>query len=100
MTITKNTAAQIAYAYQEIEAAESLLKTIEEAGHNENPNFRDVFGRTPRGLQLGIPSGDTGHRLYTVNYSVAAIILKSHINEKKSEIEALCLLAKQEMGVS
>jgi hypothetical protein len=28
-------------------------------------DIRDVFGRTQHGLQLGVPSGDNCHRLFT-----------------------------------
>jgi hypothetical protein len=91
--ITKETAAKIAYAYSEIEAAEELLKGLRRL---QEPDFRDNFGRR-RGLQLGVPSGSSGHRLLDVAPRLAKIIIKAHIDDKKSEIEALCLTAKREL---
>ncbi len=97
MTITKNTAAQIAYAYTEIESAEELLKGIlDDLGRLQEQDFRDAFGRR-RGLQLGVPCGSNGHRLLDVAPRLAKIIIKAHIDDKRSEIEALCLTAKREL---
>ncbi len=98
--ITKETAAKIAYAYSEIEAAEELLKGLaDELGRLQEPDFRDNFGRR-RGLQLGVPSGSSGHRLLDVAPRLAKIIIKAHIDDKKSEIEALCMTAKRELSRS
>lgn len=94
--ISRNTAAQIAYAYDEIKAAKELMDVIEKGSeHGSVPDFRDAFGRS-RGLQLGVLSGN-GHRLMDVSYKLAKIIIKAHIREKEAEIEALCVNARQEM---
>ena len=93
--ITRDTAARIAYAYDEIKAAIELLKIMEEsAKHGDPPDFRDSFGRN-RGLQLGVPHSG-GHRLMDVSPKLAAIIIKAHVKDKQDEIEALCQLAIRE----
>lgn len=96
--ITRDTAARIAYAYDEIKAANELLKIIEEGDKSgELPDFRDGFGRRGRGLQLGVPHHG-GHRLMDVSTKLAAIIIKAHVDAKESEIAALCELAIGEAG--
>ena len=98
MTITKETASKIAYAHSEIEAAEGLLITIEEAKlGNRQPDFRDAFGRGHSQIELGIPSGESSRRCYRIGGEMAAVVLQAHIHAKRAEIEALCLLAKAEM---
>lgn len=95
--ITKNTAVKIAYGYAEIEAAEKLLETIATAkGDGSVPDFRDAFGRR-KNLTLGVPSGEASTRLLDVGFPLAEIIIKAHIQDKRSEIEALCQLAKSEL---
>jgi len=94
--ITKSTAASIAHAYCELEAAAELLKIIDEGKqHYEEPDFRDVFGRR-RGLQLGVPTGQGSHRLLDVSPKLAEIVIKAHIENKKHEIAALCEIARNE----
>lgn len=96
--ITKDTAARIAYAYSEIEAAKKLLEILATARSRQStPDFRDAFGR-PRGLQLGVPSGESGHRLFDVSHALSEIIIRAHIESKRSEIAALCELAKTELS--
>lgn len=54
--ITKQTAAEIVFAYSEIEAGEKLLSKIEEDVKRANvPDLRDAFGDR-RHLQLGVPT--------------------------------------------
>jgi len=97
--ITKETASKIAYAYSEIEAGEELLKILDEALKDHSvPDFRDGFGRN-RALELGVPCGPTSKRLFTVNPKLGMIIVKAHIAGKRAEIEALCEIAKQELGL-
>ncbi len=58
--ITQKTSADIWSAYREIEAAEKLLSEVE----RERP-FGDRDKHAPT-LKLGIPSGDSAHRIYDV----------------------------------
>ena len=96
--ITRNTAARIAYAYDEIKAADGLLNVIEEGEKiGEPPDFRDDFGRRRHTLQLGVPQSG-GHRLMDVSHKLAAIIIKAHIKNKQDEIDALSELARGEMS--
>jgi hypothetical protein len=97
--ITKDTASRIAYAYSEIEAAEALLVIMAEAKTRiEPPDFRDVFGRRHGMLQLGVPSGESGRRLFDVNPSLGEVVIKAHIEAKRAEIAALCELAGTELS--
>lgn len=65
--ISKETATEIAYAYREIETAETLLGEVVEAlDRRQSPDIRDAFGRHQDGLQLGVPTGRSGQRLFNV----------------------------------
>ena len=97
--ITEETAARIAYAYAEIKAAEKLLDVIRSADLTQiAPDFRDVFGRRRRALQLGVPSGESGHRLMDVSTALGGIIIQAHIDTKRAEIAALCELARGQLA--
>jgi len=96
--ITKDTAAKIAFAYSEIEAAAALLKILAEARKSQElPDFRDAYGRI-RGLQLGIPSGSGGHRLMDVAPELGEAIIRAHMEQKRAVIFALCEIAKVELN--
>ena len=99
MTITKETAHKIALAYREVETGEKLLAEIKEAlGRREAPDVRDVFGRHQGGLQLGVPSGSNGHRLFDVEWSLAAPIIEAHIAKQRAIITALSETARAELS--
>ncbi len=94
--ITEKTARGIAIAHHEIRVARDLLGKIEEGERaNAEPDLRDVYGRT-RGLQLGVPQGETAHRLYTVSYSAAKLVLADHIAQQEAVIARLSALAVEE----
>lgn len=100
--ISKQTAMDIALAHREIETAEKLLTDVRDAmskiGHRD---IRDAFGRIQHGLQLGVPSGNDGHRLFNVPYSLALPIIETHIAQQRAAIMVLTEKAKAEMaGVS
>lgn len=93
-----DTAMDIAMAYREIETAEKLLADIEETRkRHDEPDIRDAFGRRQNGLQLGVPSGDTSQRLFTVNWSMAKPVIEAHIAQKKAELSALNEKARAEL---
>lgn len=99
--ISKDTAMDIALAYREVETAEKLLAKITEGMANrEVPDMRDAFGRQAAGLQLGVPSGDTGHRLFDVPWSLAKPIIETHIARQRALIATLTAKAREEMGAS
>lgn len=88
--ISQKTATDIAMAYREVETAEKLLAEITDAfGHRGAPDIRDAFGRHQDGLQLGVPSGSNGHRLFNVPWSMARPIIETHIANQRAIITAL-----------
>jgi len=98
MMITKETAHQITMAYREIEVGEKLLADIKKALRNrEGPDIRDVFGRRQGGLQLGVPSGESGHRLFDLEWSLACPIIEAHIARQRAIVAALSETARAEL---
>lgn len=96
--ITKQTAYDIWCAYDEITKAQKLLKSAEDALKESQPfNLRDSFGR-PRSLQLGVPSGESSHRLFDVHPALAEAVIRAHIAEKQERLIALNELAKREVN--
>jgi len=96
--ISQATAKDIALAYREVETAQALLSQIIEAmDRRETPDIRDAFGRHQDGLQLGVPSGSNGHRLFNVPWSLARPIIEAHIASQQSIIAALSEKARIEM---
>jgi hypothetical protein len=90
----------IALAYREVETAEKLLVDIKGAhDRREAPDIRDAFGRSVGGLQLGVPSGHNGHRLFDVPWSLAKPIIEAHIANQKARIAALSETARAEVAV-
>jgi len=100
MLISQQTALDIAYAYREVETAEKLLAEItdEFTGRQRTPDIRDAFGRRQDGLQLGVPSGSTGHRLFNVPWTICKPIIEMHIAEQRAKIALLTEKAKAEMA--
>lgn len=97
--ITIETATDIAMAHREIEAAEKLLADIEGAVDRfATKDIRDAFGRRQDGLQLGVPSGENGHRLFTVSWKLARPVIEAHIAECRSRLDALAMKAGHELS--
>lgn len=95
--ISKNTAMDIALAYREVESAEKLLADIEEAlNRQQTPDIRDAFGRHQGGLQLGVPHGQNGQRLFNVPWALSRPILEAHIAQQKAIIVTLSRKAMSE----
>lgn len=87
--ITQETASSIWSAYREIEAAEKILSDIADERAKPfrdddkfAPTLKDAFGRT-RHLQLGVPSGSNGHRLFDVRPELAESVIRAHIAQMK-----------------
>lgn len=98
MLISMQTARDIAFAYREVETAQKLLAEIQDAiGKGEVPDLRDAFGRQSNGLQLGVPTGSAGMRLFNVPWSLARPIIEAHIAQQTAIIDALCEKARIEM---
>lgn len=99
--ISKDTAALIWTAYREIDAAEKLLSDMKSERSREGldrfaPSLRDAFGRV-RHLQLGIPTGESGHRLLDVSPVLAEGMIRAHMADKRSELVALNEIARTEL---
>lgn len=88
--ITQKTAADIWQCYRKIEAGEKLLQNMEERRKKypfdkHEQHLKDAFGRG-QSLELGIPCGENGHRLFGVSFSLAGAVIKSHIAAKRAEL--------------
>jgi hypothetical protein len=100
--ITEKTAADIWNAYREIHAGEKLLSDMTKERERTEidkhaPTLRDAFGRV-RQLQLGIPSGENGHRLLDVSPVLAESMIRAHIANKKAELAEANECARVELG--
>lgn len=97
--ISKDTAMDIALAYREVETAEKLLEEITEAmSRRQEPDIRDAFGRHQGGLQLGVPSGSNGHRLFNVPWAICKPVIETHIETHRAKIAVLTEKAKLEIA--
>lgn len=97
--ITEDTARKIALAYREVEVGEQLLAEINEAiGRRVAPDIRDAFGRQADGLQLGVPSGNNGQRLFNVPWNLARPVIEAHIAQQKAIVGALSEKARIELN--
>lgn len=88
--ITQKTAEDIWSCYREIEAGKKLLQDMEKQekdnmGHKHEQHLKDAFGNK-RELQLGIPMGNSAHRLYDVSLKLAQSIIRAHIARKEQEL--------------
>lgn len=88
--ITKETAERIWVSYREIQAAEKLLLDMKQKREDENldkmaATLTDAFGRRQH-LQLGIPSGENGHRLFYVSPMLAEPVIRAHIAARYADL--------------
>jgi hypothetical protein len=99
--IAQQTAYDIAMAYREVETAEKMLVAVKEAMDRFNAkDIRDAFGRRQDGLQLGVPSGETGHRLFDVAWPLALPIIEAHITHHRTRIALLSQAAMEQMAAA
>jgi hypothetical protein len=97
--ISKETAIDIAMAYREIESSEKLLaEIVDTLDRRSVPDIRDAFGRRQDGLQLGVPTGSSGHRLFNVPWNLAKPIIEAHVAAQRSIIAALTEKARAEIA--
>lgn len=94
--ISQRTAHDLWCAYDEIAKGEKLLADMEsQLKSGENPNPRDLFGRR-KNLTLGIPTATESTRLLDVSPELAMVIIRAHIAEKRSKLDALNAQARIE----
>jgi hypothetical protein len=85
--ITMRTAERIWSAYREIETAKKLLSDMKEVRGKEyirrdEPTLKDAFGRRQH-LELGVPSGESGHRIFRVAPELAESVIRAHISKQE-----------------
>jgi hypothetical protein len=98
MPISSKTAMDIAFAHREVETAEKLLAEIEETrGRYPQPDIRDAFGRRQNGLQLGVPTGNSGHRLFDLPWEICRPVIEMHIAKQRAQVQILSEKAMMEM---
>lgn len=100
--IKQETAAKIWQCYREIETAKKLLNDLDEKIKNNrfNPHeqhLKDAFGHR-QNMQLGIPSGENGYRLFDVSPNLAKSVIISHIAFKEAELTDVNEQARIEMA--
>ncbi|GAB4059131.1 hypothetical protein [Uliginosibacterium sediminicola] len=102
--ITQETCAAIYAIHREIKAGEKLLADLmkereraeRNGDHQYAPKLPDLFGR-PRGLTLGVPSGENGHQLFDVSPILAESVIRAHIENKRAELVAANEFARMEL---
>jgi demethoxyubiquinone hydroxylase (CLK1/Coq7/Cat5 family) len=97
--ITKETAVKIWHCYNEIESAEKILTDLAESlkkSPDEAPTLSNAFGERC-GLQLGVPSGNAGQRIFGVNTEMGVKVIEQHIQDKKKRLEEFRAIAHLEM---
>lgn len=100
--ISQETAARLWNCYREIAAGEQLLADLKSAGEEfwddiRHKTLTDAFGRR-RKLQLGVPSGDSSHRLLDVAPALAESVIRAHIANKRAELAEANEQARIELG--
>lgn len=103
--ISKQLAYDIAVAFESIEHASKMLAEVEEQIERERQRYpepiRDHFGRAVHGVQMHIPSGNTGgYRIYNVSWELARPIIKGHLADRERHLEALQVQAAFEAKCS
>lgn len=89
--ISQETAQSIWACYREIAAANKLLDDMKEVRKQEydtkkdDPTLTDVFGRRQH-LELGVPAGRDGHRIFRVAPGLAESVIRAHIANQTAEL--------------
>lgn len=94
--LSQKTAAALHNCHQQILNAEKLLEETRKVIEKEETTLRDGFGRNVRTLELGVPSGSSGHRIFNVDFELAAIIIEAQVEKYKVQLKALNELAMTE----
>lgn len=98
--ITKETAVKIWSCHEGIENAQKLINDMAEVlkanSEKTAPRLSNAFGDRV-GLQLGVPSGESSHRIFNVNPDLAIQIIEKHIEEQQQRLTELMAIAKIEL---
>lgn len=101
--LTQETASAIYFCRQNILNAQKLLTDMAALEEQQKKSFpdrqlrlKDVFGRERATLELGVPSGNSGHRIFNVEYDLAKIIIEAQIKSYETSLAALNVLAAKE----
>ena len=101
--ISSETIERIWKCKREILVGNKILSDMEELTKKAWPSetaekLRDAFGRQ-QDLQLGIPCGDTSHRLLNVSPLLAVSVIKAHIANKEAQLGEAHEQAKSELNI-
>lgn len=96
--ITKETAQKIWSCHDGIERSDKLMADMkDELEKTGDERLIDAFGRK-KGLELGVPSGKDGHRIFNVRIDLAIQIIESHKKDQQDELKELQAIAKIELN--
>lgn len=73
--------------------AEAIAKDVDK----NPPELTEWTGRK-RGLQMGVPFGDSGNTLYDVNPELGLKVIEQHIKDKKARLNELMAIAGIELS--
>lgn len=95
--ITQETCSKIWTCHNQIANCKKLIadmkKELEKTGSEK---LIDAFGRK-QGLELGVPCGDSGHRLFNIRIDLAMGIIDAHILDNENELKRLGAIAEIEL---
>lgn len=99
--ISKETCVKIWNCWNEIDSAKKLIEGMAEAIKEDKekrpPTIHNAFGERC-GLELGVPVGRDGHRIYGVNTSLGIKIIEQHISDQERRLDELMAIAKIELS--
>ena len=95
--ITKETCSKIWTCHNQIENCKKLITDMKEVLEKSgDEKLIDAFGRK-KGLELGVPCGDSGHRIFNVRIDLAMLIINAHIVDNENELIRLGAIAEIEL---
>lgn len=99
--ISQKTAGKLWECHREILASQALLDDISKATDDYRDDIRcgtlkDAFGRRKQ-MQLGVPSGESSHRLFDVSPKLGESVIRAHIEKKRAELAEWNEMARIEL---
>jgi|ERR1700760_1823036 len=99
--ITKETCVKIYNCYEQIENGKKLMQDMAEVvkkdAEKKSPTLSNAFGERI-GLQLGVPSGSDGHRLYGISTELGVKVIEEHVQKNEQRLKELMAIAKIELA--